>query len=186
MKNSAFLFWLIALLALSLACSLTAGNSDTPSSGRSDAQSTPIAKSTASIHGAAGAQTESGEALTEALSKSFPLPADTAIDPESVSENNPAYGSFTLRSNASLSDVVDFYTATLPTLGWTHRYTDANVFGGVTQFWKKENVYLSLQFGYDATGAEVELKYQRVAADALEKLPADFPGIFTSIRNSRR
>jgi hypothetical protein len=174
-KQNAFLFWFIALFAASLACSQVAGNSATTPSGQSSAQSTSAAKSTATIHGAASAKTESGEALTEALSKSFPLPADTTIDPESVSEDNPARGSFTLRSTAALSALVDFYKTTLPAQGWTSRYTDANALGGVTQFWKKDNLYLSMQFGYDTAGALVQIRYQRVAADALGKLPEDFP-----------
>jgi hypothetical protein len=71
--------------------------------------------------------------------------------------------------------LVDFYKTTLPTQEWTFRYSDANTIGGVTQFWKKDNLYLSLQFGYEKSGAVVKIKYQRVAADALEKLPEDFP-----------
>jgi hypothetical protein len=174
-KKNAFVFWIMALFIFSLACSLTAGQSDTPSSGNSNAQSTSSLKSTATARGAEGAQTESGKAPTEALSKSFPLPAGAEIDPETISEADPGRGSFTLRSNTPLGELADFYKTGLPAQGWNSRYTDANEFGGVTQFWKKESVYLSLQFGYDAAGAVVKIKYQSVAADALEKLPADFP-----------
>ncbi len=174
-KKTAFILWITALFIFSMACSLGAGQSDAPSSGKSTAQSTSASKSSATAHGAEDAQTESGEAPAEALSKSFPLPAGAEIDPESVSGGDPGRGSFTLRSNAPLSQLVDFYKSALPSQGWIDRYTDANVFGGVTQFWKKESMYLSLQFGYEAAGAVVKIKYQSVAADALEKLPADFP-----------
>jgi len=174
-NRNVFIIWIIALFVLSLACSLTAGQSDTPPSGRSDAQSTSAAKSTATVHEAASAQTESVEASAEALSKSFPLPAGAEIDPETVAEDDPGGGAFTLRFTAPISELVDFYAHALPTQGWILRYADANTIGGVTQFWKKENVYLSLQFGYDAAGAVVKVKYQTVAADALKKLPADFP-----------
>jgi hypothetical protein len=70
---------------------------------------------------------------------------------------------------------VDFYKTTLPAQGWISRYTDANTIGGVTQFWKNDNTYLSLQLGYDRNGAVVKINYSRIAADALEKLPTDFP-----------
>jgi hypothetical protein len=112
---------------------------------------------------------------TEPLSESFPLPVDTNIDPETVSEDDPARGSFTLRSTAALTGLVDFYKDTLPAQGWTYRYADANTIGGVTQFFKNENAYLSLQLGYDRNGAVVRIKYSRIAADALERLPKDFP-----------
>jgi hypothetical protein len=173
-KKNAFIFLIIALFVLSLACSLTGGKSDTPSSGRAGSQSTSSSKSTATAHGAEGAQTESGEAPAEALSKSFPLRAGTEIDPETVSEDNPAKGSFTLRSTDAPAALVEFYKTALPAQGWTYRYADANTIGGVTQFWKKETVYLSMEFGYDRTGSMVKIKYQSVAADALEKLPTDF------------
>jgi hypothetical protein len=177
-KQKAFLFWFIVLLAASLACSLVSGSSAMPRTSVATRRGAQNATATKTIHGTTNAKTEAGSTETgpqEALSESFPLPADTTIDPESVSENNPAYGSFKLRSTAALSALVDFYQTTLPTQGWTYRYTDANTIGGVTQFWKKDNLYLSMQFGYDNTGALVKINYQRVAADALDKLPKDFP-----------
>ncbi len=174
-KKNAFIFWIMALFIFSLACSLTAGQSDAPSAGKSTAQSASSSKSTATAHGAEGAQTESGKAPAEALSKSFPIPQGAEIDPESISEADPGRGSFTLRSNIPLSKLVDFYATALTDQGWISRYTDPNEFGGVTQFWKKEEVYLSLQFGYDAAGAVAKIKYQTVAADAMQNLPADFP-----------
>jgi hypothetical protein len=97
------------------------------------------------------------------------------IDPYNVDEGDPERGSFTLRSTAALSGLIDFYKNTLPAEGWIYRYTDANDLGGVTQFWKKDNSYISLQFGYDENGVVIEIKYSRIASDALEKLPRDFP-----------
>jgi hypothetical protein len=169
--KKAILVWLVALVAASLACSLVGGRSDAPSD--SDAtQAAPSAQS-ASTH-APGAEVPSDETgATEVLSDAFPLAPDTSIDPESVSEAHPGRGSFVLRSTAALDGVVGFYEATLPAQGWTHRYTDANTIGGVTQFWKKGNSYLSLQFGYDTVGAVARIKYQSAAAEALGALPAD-------------
>ncbi len=176
MRKKGFLLWLAALFATSLACSLASGQSGVPSTSGAD--------SSAAGQGAPGTQTGSALATepgvpsgqtgaTEALSASFPLPPDTTIDPESVSEDHPGRSSFVLRSTAALDGLVDFYEASLQAQGWTHRYTDANTIGGVTQFWKKGNSYLSLQFGYDPVGALVTIKYQTVAADALGALPAD-------------
>jgi hypothetical protein len=174
-NQTSLLLGVVSLFAALLACSLGTGSSavtptpPAPSHATSPAKST--AKSTSAINGMQSTQTGS----TEALSKSFPLPSDTTIDPESVSENNPARGSFTLRSTAALSGMVEFYQTKLPTQGWTSRYTDANSIGGVTQFWRKDNLYLSLQFGYDNNGVVVKIKYSRIAADAVGKLPNDFP-----------
>jgi hypothetical protein len=176
MGKKGFLLWLVALLATSLACSLVGG--------RSAAPSTPVASSSAPDQGApiplAGSPITPGSGVpsgqtgaTQALSDSFPLPPDTTIDPESVSEPDPSRGSFELRSTAALDGLLDFYEATLSAQGWTHRYTDANTIGGVTQFWNKGNLYLSLQFGYDSVGAAVRIKYQSAAAEALGALPAD-------------
>lgn len=176
MGKKILLLLLVGLVAASLACSLVGG--------RSAAPSTPVASSSAPDQGApiplAGSPITPGPGVpsgqtgaTEALSASLPLPPETSIDPESVSEDDPGRGSFALRSTAALDGVVGFYEATLPAQGWTHRYTDANTIGGVTQFWKKGNSYLSLQFGYDSVGAVVRIKYQSVAAEALGALPAD-------------
>jgi hypothetical protein len=178
MGKKAFVLLLVALVAASLACSLVGG--------RSAAQPTSDANSSATTQGVPTTGTDTTGALepgvpsnqtgaTEAFWDSFPLPADTVIDSESVSEDDPDRGSFALRSTAALDGLVDFYKAALPPQGWTYRYTDANYLGGVTQYWKKEGSYLLLQFGYDKAGAVVTARYQRVAADALEKLPRDLP-----------
>jgi hypothetical protein len=71
--------------------------------------------------------------------------------------------------------LVDFYSTALPPQGWTYRYTDANYLGGVTQFWKDDSTYLSVRFGCERSGVMARVDYQRVAADALEKLPEDLP-----------
>jgi hypothetical protein len=165
-KRNAFLFGFIVLFAASLACGLNTGHpAFTPTS--------PV-KSTAKPTDAINAVPTTLTETTEALSKSFPLYTSTTIDPETVSEEDPVRGSFTLRSTAAVSGLVDFYQTTLPTQGWTYRYSDANTIGGVTQFWKKDNLYLSLQFGYDNKGAVVKIKYNYIAANALGGLPVDF------------
>jgi hypothetical protein len=176
-KHNVFLISLTTLFAVSLACSLFTGPSAVPPESSTNPTSnspippTSIGSSTATINGVPSNQTGS----TEAFSKFFPIPTDTEIDPENVNEGDPDRGSFTLRSTAALDGLVDFYKTTLPTEGWTYRYTDANDLGGVTQFWKKDNSYISLQFGYDKNEVVVEITYNRIAADALEKLPEDFP-----------
>jgi hypothetical protein len=169
-KHNAFLFSLTTLFAASLACGLFTRPSTVPPASSAVPQ-TSIASSTATINGESSTQM----GYPEAFSKFFPIPADTEIDPYSVEEGDPDKGSFTLRSTAALDGLVDFYKTTLPTEGWTYRYTDANDFGGVTQFWEKDNSYISLQFGYEENEVVVEIKYRRIASDALEKLPEDFP-----------
>lgn len=178
MGRRVLLLGLVALVAASLACSLAGGRSAAPPT--SDANSSATAQGAPSTGPDTTGALEPGvpssqTGATEAFSDSFPLPADTAIDSESVSEDDLGRGSLTLRSTAALDGLVDFYESALPPQGWTYRYADANYLGGVTQYWKKEGFYLILQFGYDKTGAVVTARYQRVAADALEKLPKDLP-----------
>jgi hypothetical protein len=176
-KRNVFLFSLITLFTASLACRLFTGPSTVPPASStkptssSAIPSTWIGSSTATINEEASAPTS----YPEAFSKYFPLPADTEIDPYNVDEGDPDRGSFTLRSTAAMDGLVDFYKTTLPTEGWIYRYADANDLGGVTQFWEKDNSYISLQFGYEENEVVVEIKYSRLAADALEKLPKDFP-----------
>ena len=170
-KQNDFLFSFTALFAASLACSLFTGPSAVPPAS-STVPPTSMASSTATIDEVANTQKTS---YPDAFSKFFPIPADAEFDPERVNEGDPDRGSFTLRSTAALGGLVDFYKTTLPTEGWTYRYTDANDIGGVTQFWKKDNLYISLQFGYEENDVVVEITYSRIAADALEKLPEDFP-----------
>jgi hypothetical protein len=169
-KLIALLFSLTALFAASLACGLFSGPSAVPPSSLG-IPSTSTTSSTATINAESSTQTD----YPDAFSKFFPLPADMEIDPYNVDEGDPERGSFTLRSTAALSGLIDFYKNTLPAEGWIYRYTDANDLGGVTQFWKKDNSYISLQFGYDENGVVIEIKYSRIASDALEKLPRDFP-----------
>jgi hypothetical protein len=169
-KDIVFLLSLTALFAAMLACGLFTGPSAVPPSS-SDIPPTFISSSTATVKEESTTQTD----YPEAFSKFFPLPADAEIDPYNVDEGDPDRGSFTLRSTAAINGLMDFYKTTLPTEGWTYRYTDANDLGGVTQFWKKDNSYISLQFGYEENEVVVEIKYSRLAADALEKLPEDFP-----------
>ena len=170
-KHNAFLISLTALFAASIACSLFAGPTTVPPSSL-DIPPTSISSSTATIDEVTNTQKTS---YPDAFSKFFPIPTDAEFDPERVNEGDPDRGSFTLRSTAAMDGLVDFYKTTLPTEGWTYRYTDANDLGGVTQFWKKDNSYISLQFGYEENEVVVEIKYSRLAADALEELPNDFP-----------
>jgi hypothetical protein len=55
------------------------------------------------------------------------------------------------------------------------RYTDANFTGGVNQSWKKDNIYLSVDIGFDQGVLKIKCQYDRVEALAAQKLPKGFP-----------
>jgi hypothetical protein len=94
--------------------------------------------------------------------------------PGSNDPNDPS-GSFNIQSQSSPEALAKFYADTLPTQGWTLRYTDANFTGGVTQYWKKDNTYLSMDIGFDQGQLRIHCQYDRVEAQLAQKLPKDFP-----------
>jgi hypothetical protein len=71
--------------------------------------------------------------------------------------------------------VVKYYTQKLPTQGWTLRYTDANFTGGATQYWKKDNLYLIVNIGFEDGQLTIHCQYNMVNVQAAQKLPKDFP-----------
>ena len=109
------------------------------------------------------------------IQKTFPLPLDSQITSPDDSDPTDSSGSFTIQSQSTPDAVNKFYTDALPMLGWTLRYTDANFTGGVNQYWKKDNIYLSLNIGFDAGVLKIHCEYNLVEAWAAQKLPKGFP-----------
>jgi len=109
------------------------------------------------------------------IQKTFPLPPDSQITQPDDSGSTDSSGSFTIQSQSSPDAVNKFYAAALPALGWTLRYTDANFTGGVKQYWKKDNIYLFLDIGFDQGQLTIHCQYNLVEAQAAQKLPQDFP-----------
>ncbi len=103
------------------------------------------------------------------------MPPDSQITQPDDSEPNDPSGSFTIQSQSTPDAVNKFYADTLPTQGWTLRYTDANFTGGVNQYWKKDNIYLSLDIGFEEGQLTIKCHYNLVEAQAAQKLPKDFP-----------
>ncbi|MGD0879811.1 MAG: hypothetical protein ABSA01_16925 [Anaerolineales bacterium] len=109
------------------------------------------------------------------VQESFPVAPDSRMaSPDTYDPNNPG-GSFTIPSQSSLETAVKFYANELPRQGWTLRYTDANFTGGQTQYWKKDTIFLSMDFGYGAGRVTIRGLYDRVEARFAQKLPRDFP-----------
>jgi hypothetical protein len=111
------------------------------------------------------------------LSEALPLPPNSKKDPGTIFSEGEAdkSGGFTIRSTAVVDELVKFYLAELPKLGWILMYSDANHTGGVTQRWKKDRTYLVLDFGFDDQGLYTRGEYQRIDALDLQNLPQDFP-----------
>jgi len=172
-----FLLSIIAILAVTVACGLGGGKSansptepTTPSASSSD--ESPSIEETIPVTGEA-LQDQAGS--TGGISDSFPLPEGTTINADSINEDDPDRGWFKLDSTAELSGLIDFYQSNLPDQGWTYRYTDANYLGGVTQYWKYIDKYVSVQFGYDQDEEVVRVDYVRVGPETVVRFPANFP-----------
>jgi hypothetical protein len=105
----------------------------------------------------------------------FPLPPESQITKPDDSEPSDSSGAFTIQSQSSPDAVNTFYADALPTQGWTSRYTDANMTGGVTQNWKKDNIYLSVDIGFEEGQLTIHCQYDRVEAQLAQKLPKGFP-----------
>ena len=109
------------------------------------------------------------------IQATFPVAPDSQMkSPDNYDPTDPS-GSFTILSQANIDTLVKYYADELPTQGWTSRYTDANFTGGVTQYWKKDNVYLSMEFGYEEGQVTIHCQFNRVDPQAAQKLPKDFP-----------
>ena len=176
-KKLSLLIGFIALFSSVLACGLEGGKSSNPSA----AEPTPPpayskeAPSVAETVPEVGEEPQDQVGSSGGISDSFPLPEGTAINPDSINEDDPNRGSFELDTTIRLSDLVDFYQFMLPDQGWNYRYTDANTQGGVTQYWKYIDKYVSVQFGYDQDEEVVRVDYVRVGPEAVVRFPANFP-----------
>lgn len=166
-----------AVVAVTVACGLGGGKSANPQPEPttppvSSSDESPFIAETAS---GTGEEPQDQVGSSGGISDSFPLPEGTTINADTINEDDPDRGSFMLGTTAALSDLVDFYQSMLPEQGWTYRYTDANYLGGVTQYWKYIDKYVSVQFGYDQNEEVVRVDYVRIGPDATVHLPKDFP-----------
>ena len=109
------------------------------------------------------------------IQKSFPVATDSRMASPDTYDPNKPNGSFSIQSQSSLETAVKFYANELPRQGWTFRYTDANFTGGLTRNWKKDGIYLSMDFGFVAGLVTIRCLYDRVEAWFAQKLPRDFP-----------
>jgi hypothetical protein len=111
------------------------------------------------------------------VAESFPLAPDSQMDPNSSGSQDPQdkNGNITIHSTAAPDVAVTFYETELPQQGWTLRYSDSNYTCGVTQYWKKDNIYLRLDFIYEETGLSIKGQYTHVDPQAIQELPKDFP-----------
>jgi hypothetical protein len=106
---------------------------------------------------------------------SFPLPPNSQITSPDSSDPSDSSGSFTVQSQSSPDAVAKFYADALPMQGWSLRYTDANFTGGVNQYWKKDNIYLTVNIGFVDGQLTIHCQYNLVEAQAAQKLPMGFP-----------
>lgn len=120
-----------------------------------------------------GGNVQSGSQAT--ILSSFPLPPESQITQLDDSSPTDSSGGFTIQSQSSPDVVNKFYVGALPPQGWTLRYTDANFTGGVTQYWKNGNIYLSVNIGFDQGVLTIHCQYERVEAQLAQKLPKGFP-----------
>ena len=182
-KNLAI--FLIATLFLVGACSLAshAAPSVPPTSNPQGSPSQPETATQPPLGGGNGQVSTqppvSGNTGTNAskpdIQGSFPLPPDSQVTSPDSSDPSDSSGSFTIQSQSAPDAVVKFYTDKLPTQGWSMRYMDANFTGGATQYWKKDNIYLTLNIGFDDGLLKIHCQYELVEAQAAQKLPRDFP-----------
>jgi hypothetical protein len=109
------------------------------------------------------------------IQKTFPLaPLSLMASPDTYNPTIPSE-SFIIKSQFSLDTLVKFYAHDLPAQGWSLRYTDANYSGGLTQYWKKDNIYLSMDFGPGTGQVTIHCLFDWVEARFAQKKPGDFP-----------
>jgi len=107
---------------------------------------------------------------------SFPLAPDTQFDPgNGGSEEVESSGAFLLHSKATIETVNQFYQSALSRQGWQLRYIDANYRGGVTQYWKQDMLYMSVDFAYDNTGLAIQDQWHLVEIEYVQMLPENLP-----------
>jgi hypothetical protein len=176
-KKLPLLIGFIVLFSSVLACGLGGGKPSNPSAVTptpppADSKEAP---SVAETTPEAGEEPQDQVGSSGGISDSFPLPEGTTINADSINEDDPDRGWFKLDTTAEMSDLVDFYQSNLPDQGWTYRYTDANYLGGVTQYWKYIDKYVSVQFGYDQDEEVVKVDYVRIGPESVVRFPANFP-----------
>jgi hypothetical protein len=112
------------------------------------------------------------------LADSFPLAPGTSLDRSNLSEPvaGDSHGYFSLlTSNSSVAQLANFYEKELPKLSWMLRYSDNNFQGGLTQNWKQDNLYLTLDFLYIGNQLVAKGRYERIDPTAAKNLPQEFP-----------
>lgn len=109
------------------------------------------------------------------IQKSFPVAPDSQMASPDNYDPNDTSGSFTIQSQSTPDAVSKYYRDNLPKQGWTLRYTDPNFTGGEIQYWRKFNIYLSLDIGFDEGQLRIQCQYDRVASKYAQRLPKDFP-----------
>jgi hypothetical protein len=175
-KQNVFLYGAL-LLCLGLAACASQPKHSGTSPLLNNAESSTSDEETSAINNAttSGGEQGSETVSTEVLSSTFPIASETEFDPDSDVTDDPEGGSFRLISTATLSNLIHFYETTLPNLGWTLRYTDANYVGGVSQYWQYGDLYVTLQFGYGENLAQIRVVYSRIGKNALASFPALLP-----------
>jgi hypothetical protein len=109
------------------------------------------------------------------IQKSFPVDLGSRMTTPDTSNPVDTSGSFIIQSQSSMAALVKYYDTQLPRQGWILRYTDANFTGGVTQYWKKDNLFLSMDFSFGVGQVTIHCQYDRVETRFAQKLPKDFP-----------
>ena len=172
MSRKNLIIFLIAILVLVGACGLPTGpikkvQQNSNPQGSTSQPETAIQPPLSGGNGQSGSQAD--------IQKSFPVaPNSQMTSPDSGEPNDPS-GSFTIQSQSTIDAVVKYYADELPKQGWTLRFTDANFSGGVTQYWKKDNIYLFVNIGFTEGQLTIHCQYDRVESQAAQKLPKDFP-----------
>jgi hypothetical protein len=107
---------------------------------------------------------------------SFPLAPETQWDAGNGGSGEvESGGAFSLHSQAEIETVNQFYQSALFSQGWTLRYIDANNRGGLTQNWKLDNVYMSVDIGYDQVGLALQVQWHQVELEYVQLLPKVVP-----------
>jgi hypothetical protein len=108
--------------------------------------------------------------------ESFPLAPDTQWDAgNGGSEEAENSGAFSLHSKATIEVLDQFYQAALASQGWTLRYSEANHGGGLSQYWKQDMLYMSLDFVYERSGLAIQVKWHQVDQEYLQMMPKTIP-----------
>jgi hypothetical protein len=108
---------------------------------------------------------------------SFPLAPDSKMVSNSADSAKPGEtkGNFTIQSTAVVGTVVQFYKDELPKQGWVLRYSDPNRQGGATLYWKKNFIFLTLDFRYENAVLVAHGNYNFVDPQSLQERIKDFP-----------